>query len=317
MNKSSTNKKPTPVVRPVWDIVNCGPRNRFVANGKIISNSGGNRLNLQNLPRGSELRNAIVAPQGYTLVASDMSQIEARMLAWFAKDQKLLNIFASGKDPYSEAASLIFNKHINKKDNPDERFIGKSAVLGLGYGMGAEKFKLYCALQGRDLSQDFCTNIVETYRLTYHKIPQFWNYMKQMMYVLAHDSRPIGYNLETKNQHLTLPSGRALHYEGLQYIEQEGQWRLLNGKKVYGALLVENIVQAAARDVLAEKILTIEQRYPVVLHTHDEVVALVPTPETEAAAAWIHQQMITPPAWCADIPLDAETHTGQTYGECK
>jgi DNA polymerase len=279
--------------------------------------SGANKLNLQNLPRGSELRHAIVAPQGYTLIASDMSQIEARMLAWFADETKILDVFRAKRDLYCEVASNIFDKPINKKDNPDERFVGKSAALGLGYSMSAEKFKLYCALQGRDLSQGFCTRVVETYRLTYHKIPLFWRHMQKMLFILAHNNEHIGYNLETKNQHLTLPSGRTLHYEGLQYIEQEGQWRLLNGKKVYGALLVENIVQAAARDVLAEKILTIEQRYPVVLHTHDEIVALVPTPETEEAAAWVHQQMITPPAWCADIPLDAETHTGKTYGECK
>jgi DNA polymerase len=279
--------------------------------------AGANLTNYQSLPRGSELRNAIVAPQGYTLIASDLSQIEARMIAWLAEENRILDVFRNKQDLYCAVASDIFDRPINKKEHPDERWVGKCAALGLSYGMSAEKFKLFCMLQGRDLSIEFATKVVETYRLNYHKIPAFWRHMQKMLYVLAHNNENIGYKMRVENQHLILPSGRAMHYEGLQYIEQEGQWRLLNGKKVYGALLVENLTQGAARDVLAEKILTIEQRYPVVLHTHDEVCCLVPTPETEVAAAWVHQQMITPPTWCSDIPLDAETHTGQTYGECK
>jgi len=102
---------------------------------------GTDKLNLQNLPRGSELRKCLVAPEGHLVYVADLSNIEARMLAWLAGQDDLLAQFANGEDIYSNFAATVYDRPINKNDDPTERFVGKTAILGLGYGMGAAKFK--------------------------------------------------------------------------------------------------------------------------------------------------------------------------------
>ena len=114
----------------VYDIIDCGPRNRFVANGKLVHNSGGDKINPQNLPRGGVLRDAIRAPEGHIIVACDSSQIEARTLAWFAGQTDLVEAFSEGKDIYSMFASSVYSKPINKHDHPEERHVGKTCLAG-------------------------------------------------------------------------------------------------------------------------------------------------------------------------------------------
>lgn len=106
--------------------------------------SGGDKLNLQNLSRGSNLRLAIEAPEGYVLCVQDLSQIEARMLACVAGQWDVVEMFANNEDVYSRMASTIFGRHVDRKKNPDDfvpGFIGKAVVLGCGYGLGWLKFQ--------------------------------------------------------------------------------------------------------------------------------------------------------------------------------
>lgn len=125
--KSSKENDRIQVAR-VYDIKNCGPNNRFVANGKLVHNSGGDGTNPQNLPRGGVLRQAMRAPDGYTLVACDSSQIEARTLAWFCGQQDLVDDFKHNVDIYSKFASNVYGKPINKHDHPEERHVGKTCL---------------------------------------------------------------------------------------------------------------------------------------------------------------------------------------------
>ena len=111
---------------PTYDILNCGPRHRFVANGKLVHNS--EKLNLQNLGRGSELRKSLCAPDGQLVYVADSSNIEARMLAWMAEHETLIDQFRNKEDVYSNFASTIYNKPINKHEHPVERFIGKTCL---------------------------------------------------------------------------------------------------------------------------------------------------------------------------------------------
>lgn len=114
---------------PVYDIKNCGPRHRFVANGKLVHNSDG--INLQNLPsRGStNLKACIEAPPGYAIIDCDSSNIEARVLAWLAGQEDLVNDFANGVDVYCKLATKIYGKTVTKADKL-ERFVGKTVTLG-------------------------------------------------------------------------------------------------------------------------------------------------------------------------------------------
>jgi len=125
----------------VYDIINCGPRSRFVANGKVVHNSKGSSINMQNLKRGGKLRKAIIAPDGHQCVAGDLSQIEPRVLAYLADFQELLDIFASGKDAYSLFGRIMFGiPTLNKEDNPELRQSSKSAMLGCGFRLGWAAF---------------------------------------------------------------------------------------------------------------------------------------------------------------------------------
>lgn len=206
--------------------------------------SGANRVNLQNLPRGSILRDSIMAPDGYMLVVSDLAQIEARVLAWLAGEKQILDAFRNKRDLYSEVASKIFDRPINKKDNPDERFIGKVAVLGLGYSMSAPKFQAYCALQGRKLEQSFCYSVVETYRKTYFRIPELWKLIQNNLHLLCQKQQKTVGKFIFDNDFIIMPSGHKLRYEGLHYDDGEQGWRLIDGKRIYGALVVENCIAA-------------------------------------------------------------------------
>lgn len=126
---------------PVYDIMNCGPRSRFVANGKVVHNSKGSAINMQNLKRGSFLRKAIMAPVGHQLVVGDLSQIEPRVLAWFADYEDLLDIFRSGRDAYAAFGAQMFGiPGLSKESHPDLRQSAKSALLGCGYQLGWASF---------------------------------------------------------------------------------------------------------------------------------------------------------------------------------
>jgi DNA polymerase len=280
--------------------------------------SGANKLNMQNLPRKSLLRDALMAPEEYRLVVCDLAQIEARTLAWLAGEQKILDIFQEHRDLYSEVASKIFGFPVNKKDYPDERFVGKCASLGLGYSMSAPKFQSYIALQGRILDEKFCYKVVESYRTAFPKIPALWKLFQDNMYLLCrntNDITPIHPFIHFQGTNLILPSGRKINFEGLEYYDHN--WRLPNGKKVYGALIVENICQAISRDILAEQILAVHPHYPVIMHTHDELIALVPENKAPIAQQHILDIMTTPPAWAPGLPLNAEADHGKRYGDCK
>lgn len=320
MTRLLPNVNQTADAQPVYDILNCGPNNRFVANGRLVHNSGANKLNLQNLPRGSLLRDSIIAPEGHTLVVCDLAQIEARVLAWIAGEDKITTVFSEKRDLYSEVASIIYGFTVNKKDHPDERWVGKTAVLGLGYGMSATKFQIYCQTMGRQLEPSFCEKVVETYRTTYFHIPELWKRAQYAIHLLQR-SNDEAYRLApgiTIHPHtIALPSGRKLSYEGLDYVDSEQAYRLPNGKKVYGALAVENIVQGISRDILVHQLLTIHPRYPVIMHTHDELIVSVPEAEAEAARDYLLEIMRTPPPWIEGIPLDAEAGIGKRYGDCK
>ena len=131
-----------PRVAPVYDILDCGPRNRFAANGKLVHNSGGDKQNPQNLnrydprdPTSGALRRSWVAPKGHVFVVVDLSQIEARVLAYWAGQDDLVGAFRNKVDPYCHMATDIFGRTITKEDDA-ERKVGKSVTLGCGFGMG-------------------------------------------------------------------------------------------------------------------------------------------------------------------------------------
>ena len=281
---------------------------------------GTDSLNLQNLPRGSVLRKALTAPEGQRLFVADLSNIEARMLAWLSNQQDLLNAFAAGRDVYSEFASQIYGKPVTKADKL-ERYVGKTAILGLGYGMGHEKFKytLKVGTPSVDITEATALSIVSQYRAMYPNIPQLWNAFKYHLFTMAvtnKDSKvPYG-PLFIKSKAIELPNGMHLYYPGLIY--ENGNHMYNSGKtmvKTYGARLVENVVQALARTVIVEQMLAVHRmpEVSVVLQVHDEIISIGSNINPDETLAKIIDIMKTPPLWCSDLPLDAEGGHSQQY----
>ena len=186
---------------------------------------GSDKINLQNLPRGSTLRTAIMAPPGQKLFISDLSNIEARMLAWMAKEADLLDAFATGRDVYCEFASQIYGRTITKQDKL-ERYVGKTAILGLGYGMGHEKFRLTLKTGSPsvDITEQTAMAIVAQYRGMYPNIPRLWSGMKDSLFQMV-NPRGVGLQygpLTIKPRALALPNGMCLSYPNLTY--EHGQF---------------------------------------------------------------------------------------------
>ena len=289
--------------------------------------SGDWKLNMQNLPRGGKIRDSIKAPPGHSVVAVDASQIEARIAAWFCGATTMTNAFANKEDVYSSFASTVFGYEVLKKTHPVERFIGKTAVLGLQYGLGWSKFQKTVAMQSKAqvgqevvLSDAEAAKVVETYRTTYHPIPKMWSRLNNLIPRMTSDTyEEVGPIVFLKNQ-IKLPSGLFLNYHELQ--NKEGQWWFTFGGKpkyLYGGKMLENIVQALARICVMDAAVRVRKRIGAQLHlqVHDELVYVVPDSIAKSVKQVVYEEMCRRPQWGVDIPLDAEGDIGPSYGDAK
>ena len=280
---------------------------------------GSDKINLQNLPRGSTLRTAIMAPEGQKLFISDLSNIEARMLAWLAKEEDLLQAFATGRDVYCEFASQIYGRTITKEDKL-ERYVGKTAILGLGYGMGAERFKqtLKSGSPSIDVTDSTAYTIVSQYRGMYPNIPQLWAGMKDCLFQML---SPHNYDntygpLIIKNRALELPNGMALNYPNLSY--ERGEFIYRTEREIirtHGPRVTENVIQALSRIVITDQMLDVQSmpQVDIVMQVHDEIIAIGSEVNADATMEQIIGIMRTAPSWCSKLPLDAEGGVSQVY----
>jgi DNA polymerase len=313
-------------------------------------------MNMQNMPtvRGSKgkskLRQSLIVPPDYRVVTCDLSQIEARICAWICNCTSLVNEFGQNKDPYSLLASAIFGKPINRKLKdaagqlvfPIEGFIGKTGILGLGYGCGKDNFHTMVTRSARkdglDISQMYDETVghkaVDTYRRRYHEIPAGWrtlDYYIQSAWLSGSAAAKFG-PCTVSYGNVLLPSGLSLRYaDPKQRMGEDGRTEYVYryGKmwhKIYGAKLLENIVQALARIVVMNAALRIRDRgrgtarpqdYRFVLQAHDELVFIIHKSEVDKAKPLILEEMRRRPSWGPDIPLDAELGEGASYGEAK
>lgn len=313
---------------PVYDIVGCGPRKRFVANGKLVHNS--DKVNLQNLPSRGEnakvLKSCIRAPEGYTLVESDSAQIEARVLAWLAEQNDLVQAFERGEDVYKKMAGAIYGKK-EEDVSSSERFIGKTTILGAGYGMGAVRFREQLKTFGVDVDADECKRIIRIYRETNGAISDLWRTAQNALMGMYQGEnyqlgRPGVLKTVASESAIRLPSGLLMRYEDLQAHEEEKglqfTYKTRQGRvKIYGGKVVENVCQAIARCVMAEQMLRISKRYPITLTVHDSVVCCVKDSEVDEAATYISECMAYVPEWAKGLPVRGDVEVGKDYGNCE
>lgn len=303
--------------------------------------SGGDKLNLQNLPAhgNNTIRRALTAPKGEVIVACDSSQIEARMVAWVAGQHDLVGAFAEGRDVYSEFASEVYGRTITKSDKV-ERFVGKTCILGLGYGMGAEKFRRTLEIgQGGInviITLQEAERIVRLYRQKNHRIVSLWHECGQALGGIVHrQSGMIANKLTYDEQGIRLPNGLYIRYPALrangsnyEYIADARMYRkavkdrVLTGStdeitwtKIYGGKATENIIQAMARIVVAEQMVNIGKHYHVAFQVHDEIIITAPAAEATDAEKLLVEIMSTPPAWAPDLPVACEAGHAINYGD--
>lgn len=289
--------------------------------------SGGDKLNLQNLPRGGTLRDCITAPPGHKIIVCDSSQIEARLVAFLANHSSLVGAFRDGRDIYSEFASLIYERLITKA-NEKERFVGKTAILGLGYYCGPDKFRHMLAIgQGGikvHIDLDESKRIVKMYRTNNRKICQLWyranDCLNEMIKGNATGALSDTVGITFDGPTVKLPNGMVLQYPNLAPDALKGGFTYTSRNKtigLYSGKLVENMTQALARIVIAEQMVKIGQRYKVALQVHDEIVCVVKDEEEAEAKDYIRSIMSTPPAWAMDLPVACECDSGNSYGAAK
>jgi DNA polymerase I-like protein with 3'-5' exonuclease and polymerase domains len=290
---------------------------------------GDDKVNMQNLPRTSPLKRAILAPQGYMMIDSDSSQIEARTLAWLSEQNDLVEAFDRGEDVYKIMASAIYGKDINDITK-DERFVGKTTILGAGYGMGAKKFRSQLKTFNVDMPQEECERIIAVYRQTYPRIPMLWREAGNALLAIANDqSAPLGRSgvLDVEGaKGIRLPNGLYIKYPNLRrWINDAGKEELVydtkKGKavipnRIYGGKVIENVCQALARIAIGEQMLLIAKKYRVVMTVHDAIACIVPEQQTENAQEFVEMAMRIRPKWAPDLPLNCESGMGRSYGDC-
>ena len=291
---------------------------------------GDDKINLQNLPsRGPNakaLKSAIIAPEGHTVIEADSAQIEARVLAWLAEQDDLVSAFTNKEDVYKKMASTIYGVAVEDVTK-DQRFVGKTTILGAGYGMGAIKFQAQLKSFGFDMELDEARRVINIYRDTNWKISQLWRNCQNMLrYMVQGDKLLIGkpgvLNIDPTGKAVILPSGLPMFYHDLFMQEEEKgpqyYYKVRAGaKKIYGGKVVENVCQAIARCIIGDQMLRIAKRYKVVLTVHDSIVCCVPDAETADAKAYVEESMRWVPEWAAGLPIDCEAGTAKSYGECE
>ena len=293
--------------------------------------SGDWKINAQNLPRGGELREALEAPSGYKVVSGDLSKIEALLTSWLTR-AAIFQTFKDGGDPYCVMASEIFGRPITKADEV-ERFVGKSAVLGLGYGLGRENFFIKTSaaarLQGLDVgemwTQELADRTVTTYRRVNYATKNFWGLLDghlQRAWAGLAPPATVG-PVTIGHGYVEGPGGLRMLYDVSDNEQSAEIWYSYAGRKrkIYGASFLENLIQFLARILLMNAAMRLNAtRIPflrMIHQVHDELILVVPDRYVEKAKIILHAELVKPPSWAPDLPLKADVGSGQNYGQAK
>ena len=283
------------------------------------------------------VRSCLVAKPGHDLIFADFNAIEARVLAWLAGQEDLLHLFQTDGDAYLDMAAEIYNLDVarmTKDTHPGERQLGKTAVLGCGYGMGRPKFRDTCAKVGVTITQELADRAVDAYRGKNAAIVDFWYRMEEaavaaVRYGGVRQCRGVAFQVNGSFLRMRLPSGRLLYYaypkfgefaradgktksECLTFMGVNSLTKKWERQDTYGGKLVENCTQAVARDLMAEAMLRLDAAgYPLVLSVHDEVIA--EAPEAFGSTDDFIRIMTETPAWAAGCPVRAEGVRSKRY----
>jgi DNA polymerase bacteriophage-type len=273
----------------------------------------------------------LYSPPGYTIVAIDAAQIEARLTAWLAGQKDLLGMFRQGIDIYKDFAADIYDKSATDVTKI-ERFNAKTCVLGLGFGMSAGKLLITIRQKAKEDGFDIeytpqqCEEWVMRYRNRFQMIRSLWYYCNNILGRMERgraDGDRIG-PCVVDQLSIVLPSGLRLNYNDLSSTVDGFTYRFGNmRRKIYGAKVVENVVQALDRQHVLEAALRTETRcaaagipgIKIAMQIHDENAYVVSDEIARFVAKIANEEMCRPSWWATGLPLSAEVKAGITYGE--
>ena len=273
------------------------------------------------------IRTALIAPPGHTFLVADYSAIEARVIAYLAGERWMMDAFSAGKDLYCETASQMFGVPVVKHGvNGDLRAKGKIATLACGYGGGVGALKAFGA-DKMGLTDPEMQDIVTQWRAASPTIPRFWreteHAVKRALGTPGKSQRipccGVTYWRDSDALRCKLPSGRVLSYWGARlddsgsicFMGQNQTTRKWERTETWGGKLVENIVQAFARDCLAVALMRLDAAgYKIVFHVHDEIIAEAPD-----GARWedMAEIMAQPIDWAPGLLLRADGYGTKFY----
>lgn len=282
--------------------------------------------NPQNFTRGSSLRKAVEAPAGFRLIVGDFSNIELRLVAYLSKDPGLIDAIENDVDLYCDFASTFYERTITKKDELERRF-GKCAILGLGYGMGAKKFKRTVRLQtGQTISEAEADRAVDLYRSRYTRVPQLWYVLNSSIPFLKDENKHIvlGVPVTFQKEKIVLPDGLEMRYPNLRQVpgEQGMEWIYdiwdkgqLQKRKLYGGKVLENISQGLAGVLCKEAAQKFGNKVTGLVH--DEIHLVERVPFALLTKKKLERVMTMTPSWLPRIKLKAEVGMGKNWLDAK
>ena len=278
------------------------------------------------------IRTAFIAPEGKTLAVCDFSAIEARVIAWMAGEEWVLEVFRNGGDIYCATASNMFKVPVEKHGlNSHLRQKGKIAVLALGYGGGVDALdKMGGQRQG--LSRDEEADIVRKWREANPNIVAFWRQLEAAAKQVCVTKQTLHVGTLTLAMHgttmtIALPSGRLISYPDMQpctnrFGNASLKYRGVNQEthkwgwiETYGGKLTENVIQATARDCLAETMTEISDslHLPIIFHVHDEIISEIDTDCQDEQMAAIKDAFAKTPSWAPGLPLNGAGYITPYY----
>lgn len=278
------------------------------------------------------VRSMLCAEEGKRLLVADYNAIEARVLMWLSDEKVGLDAFINDKDIYKDMASSIYSCSLDSI-GPGKRTLGKQAVLGCGFQMGKDKFWDTCVKYGIKISKELAERSVKAYREKYKKVVEYWYKVeKAAIRAVQFGTLEVVNNIRFKKVgrwlYIKLPSGRKLAYykphlkevttswgavkTQLRYYAVDSTTKKFTRHSTYGGKLVENIVQAVARDIMAEAMIRLEKKnYPIVMSIHDELI--IEKINGLGSMKEFTDIMTEIPKWAVGCPIKVEGWEGKRY----
>lgn len=278
------------------------------------------------------MRGFIRARPGHKLIVVDYAQIEARVLAWLANETSALEAYRRGEDRYRIMAAFLWGIKIDEVSK-EQRRIAKNLVLGCGYGLGWKKFIEYCAKEDLIIEEELSQRAVKAYReLNPATMRLHGDVERCAVAAVRHPGttvrlRNLAFKCKGRFLMIALPSKRCLYYPypkvtaitrfgrpAWELSYKTSYFKLWVRSSTYGGKLVENIVQAVARDIMCEGIWAMEGAgYPIVGTVHDELISEVPTGSRAHSVQQAEQVVAKIPVWATGCPISSEGFEAVRY----